>query len=674
MSVPSKIVKTFDAQDRSGQRLCWLLDMHGVELAWPDGLSPFVHRLQTDRHLAMDFWALIRSLRRSETAELSNQQLRAIVVSCVCGKDTLLPRSHDDKVAMAHLTNMIEAANASTDPEAYLPDALAPPDGSEGRPVAMNRSRNFSDEPAQPRIHEFGPPVDDVIAPSDPTPKPGLPLAAALSMSEALSHHLDEALSRLELNSLELKVHLDNLDSRMSRIEPHLEDLTSLVASTLSAPSLHALKPGMSTETSPLSSPGEAPLQAALPKVSVPAQAMQVEAKPEAPLLPAYSPVRTAPRPSPEYPIASATRAAPVAPPEPQPSWSERASEWWSNSTIARWPGKAKTAWGNTIARWPEKATTAWSNRPQWKSKLPALPPHLLPNLKQRWLDSAQFVSARRQNVHPRHIAIASSVLVAGFVGGAVLVGTHHHSVGVSVPPPPRDLKVTAPPLSKPTPEAGTDAIPSQPAASNNLQPSPSLPANAEKVKADEPIARTIKSAAVSADTPQTDKPTKRQGTDLIAKPTFKWLGDDSETPEKNDKNGTNSIPKTAVLGEKAAAPAPKAVGTDTSPSAEPLTVSPDVMAANLLLSPSPAYPQMAKLTHQQGPVVVQAVISKDGKVDNVHVVKGHVLLRHAATTAVMNWRYRPYVLNGQPVNVATTITVNFSSPGASESSTDNSN
>jgi outer membrane biosynthesis protein TonB len=56
----------------------------------------------------------------------------------------------------------------------------------------------------------------------------------------------------------------------------------------------------------------------------------------------------------------------------------------------------------------------------------------------------------------------------------------------------------------------------------------------------------------------------------------------------------------------------------------------------------------------------MQALISKDGTVKRVHVTEGDSRLRSAAEEAVYKWRYRPYVLNGQPVEVATTVTVNF--------------
>ena len=73
-----------------------------------------------------------------------------------------------------------------------------------------------------------------------------------------------------------------------------------------------------------------------------------------------------------------------------------------------------------------------------------------------------------------------------------------------------------------------------------------------------------------------------------------------------------------------------------------------------------PTYPKLASLTHMQGNVMMQAVISKEGTVESVHVLKGHRLLRSAATNAVRAWRYRPYLVNGRPVEVATIVSVEF--------------
>jgi len=78
-----------------------------------------------------------------------------------------------------------------------------------------------------------------------------------------------------------------------------------------------------------------------------------------------------------------------------------------------------------------------------------------------------------------------------------------------------------------------------------------------------------------------------------------------------------------------------------------------------------PTYPQMAKIARVQGSVVLAAIIGKDGTIQNLHVVStASPLLNQAALDAVKQWRYRPYILNGEPVEVDTTVTVTFTLNG----------
>lgn len=73
-----------------------------------------------------------------------------------------------------------------------------------------------------------------------------------------------------------------------------------------------------------------------------------------------------------------------------------------------------------------------------------------------------------------------------------------------------------------------------------------------------------------------------------------------------------------------------------------------------------PQYPQIAIQTRTQGTVELHAIISKEGTIESLQLVSGHPFLSRAALDAVRQWRYRPYLLNGQPVEVDTQITVNF--------------
>ncbi len=91
------------------------------------------------------------------------------------------------------------------------------------------------------------------------------------------------------------------------------------------------------------------------------------------------------------------------------------------------------------------------------------------------------------------------------------------------------------------------------------------------------------------------------------------------------------------------------------------IRVGGNVQTAKLENKVMPQYPPLAKQARIQGTVRLQAVISKDGTVQNLQVVSGHPLLVPAAIQAVRQWRYKPTYLNGEPVEVVTEIDVNFS-------------
>jgi protein TonB len=91
-----------------------------------------------------------------------------------------------------------------------------------------------------------------------------------------------------------------------------------------------------------------------------------------------------------------------------------------------------------------------------------------------------------------------------------------------------------------------------------------------------------------------------------------------------------------------------------------PASVAASMMAANLMYAPRPGYPMLAKLAHIDGLVVVRAEVGRDGHVIDVSVLSGHHLLRGAAVDAVRQWRYHPFLVDGAPAPVFTTITLHF--------------
>jgi len=92
--------------------------------------------------------------------------------------------------------------------------------------------------------------------------------------------------------------------------------------------------------------------------------------------------------------------------------------------------------------------------------------------------------------------------------------------------------------------------------------------------------------------------------------------------------------------------------------------VSQGVTQGLLIRKVQPNYPPLARQARIQGAVLLQAEISKDGTIQNLRLISGHPMLTSAAIEAVKQWRYKPYILNGEPVEVETQITVNFTLSG----------
>jgi protein TonB len=92
--------------------------------------------------------------------------------------------------------------------------------------------------------------------------------------------------------------------------------------------------------------------------------------------------------------------------------------------------------------------------------------------------------------------------------------------------------------------------------------------------------------------------------------------------------------------------------------------VSSGVAQGLLIREVKPEYPSLARQARIQGSVILQALIGKDGSVQNLRVISGHPMLIQAALEAVKQWRYRPYYLSGEPVEVETYINVNFKLAG----------
>jgi protein TonB len=114
-----------------------------------------------------------------------------------------------------------------------------------------------------------------------------------------------------------------------------------------------------------------------------------------------------------------------------------------------------------------------------------------------------------------------------------------------------------------------------------------------------------------------------------------------------------SGLPASLISGNRPMLPSPP-------PTVTRIIRRSSMLEGNLIRRVDPVYPPLAKSARIQGPVVLAAIISKAGTIENLHAVSGPPLLVPATIAAVSQWQYRPYILNGEPIEVETQITVNF--------------
>ncbi len=120
---------------------------------------------------------------------------------------------------------------------------------------------------------------------------------------------------------------------------------------------------------------------------------------------------------------------------------------------------------------------------------------------------------------------------------------------------------------------------------------------------------------------------------------------------------GGNSIPGGAPWVRNTPPPPPE---KHAAPKPQIIRLSSGVVAAKAVFQPKPSYPPLAVIAHIQGTVVLEAIIGKNGAIQDLKVLSGHPLLGRAALDAVKTWRYQPTLLDSEPVEVLTEIDVNF--------------
>lgn len=174
-----------------------------------------------------------------------------------------------------------------------------------------------------------------------------------------------------------------------------------------------------------------------------------------------------------------------------------------------------------------------------------------------------------------------------------------------------------------------------------------------ESAPAKEPV--TAKGSAPDAEPEVTQRLIVRSDTGHTSKPANSQDQENVQAPSAMDVGGAAD---TKSLANISSAPVnvPK-------PSPQMLRVSQGVMEGLVLKRVQPRYPTQALQMRIQGPVQLQATITKNGDIQNLKVVSGDSVLAHAAQEAVRQWKYKPYYLDGEPVQIETQILVNFKLP-----------
>jgi protein TonB len=127
--------------------------------------------------------------------------------------------------------------------------------------------------------------------------------------------------------------------------------------------------------------------------------------------------------------------------------------------------------------------------------------------------------------------------------------------------------------------------------------------------------------------------------------------------PDISAAKTTGVDPSEGIVINSVASAAP---AIHTKAANRPVRIGGGVSEANLTHRVQPLYPPLARTTHVEGTVEFTATISKEGAIENLQLVRGHPLLVNAAREAILQWRYRPTLLNGYPVDVITDIIVRF--------------
>lgn len=175
------------------------------------------------------------------------------------------------------------------------------------------------------------------------------------------------------------------------------------------------------------------------------------------------------------------------------------------------------------------------------------------------------------------------------------------------------------------------------------------------------PVAPVIETKPVTRVEPVRQVPSQMQGNHIFAPTTIPQIPYIADRPEAlaninvaNMALDDGASTGANLFGDQGRRPVVHQGAT------KPVRISGTVVEGLLIQKTIPRYPPIALASRTQGTVVLQATISRAGTIENLHVMSGPAMLYQSAMDAVKNWRYRPYLLSGEPVEVETTVNVVF--------------
>jgi TonB family protein len=524
--------------ERTTRKIHAVLEMHQVSFGAAEDLPRFLQKLREDRHLAMDFWAAVAAIGK-ESEELSNDELLDIFVRGITQKNTREAQDFNDEVCKAVEEFRRLLAGEDVDPpiEESENEKISWSESPQEEPNALAEKNDIEQAPGGSwTSFAEEDKTDEVRGTQEEKSSPTLEISN--EEQERLRDQLNEALLRLELNNLELKLQLDGINSRMSRLEPHLREL---------------LTKGSSTPLSDDVAAEQTTLRLASDSAD---QQKELDETFDS----AYRSTRRV-----EDSSRLVLRADAIDDDDP--------------SIVVPLEHYSKPLITGNIAI--------------FISTLILLTAVLFVYVWHRYdtIPLKQFALSSTQVLHEKYQDFSTEL----------------HSAFRSSKPNEESISTTP----------ATDAA----AAAKSPAPSTTHDAPPGTVPPNKSQTRTISS--------QTERSSR--GHRL-----HQDVGQSSDEIYVSARDHLSGMP---------------------------VNVPASLMQENLISSRVPAYPDAAKAQGIQGTVMMRAIISKNGTVGHLQVIDGDPLLRAAATEAVSRWRYRPYTLDGSPVEVATTVRVDFRLP-----------